>query len=157
MVNDDLRNMEIGLLQLKRVNLRPVMNMMVTYALNMLKPATSALTEAQEAIRKEYLALDSANPGLDPRNEDGSLKTLEGKRLEDYQRDLDALFTKDVEVTLPKFKFRVLDFMESNVTFSPEITEKLGPLVSFEGFEDFVVNLQSAPLPTKGATVHRSP
>jgi hypothetical protein len=158
MTNDDLRNMEVGLLHLRRMNLRPVLNMMVVYCLNTLKPATSALTETQDKIRAEFLALDPDKPGVDPRNQDGSLKLKEGKTEEEYAKEIDGLFKASVEVTLPKFKFRVLDFMESNISFTPEITQNLGPLVNYEGFEDFVANMQQAtPLPTKGSTVHRSP
>jgi hypothetical protein len=152
MTNDDLRNMEIGLLQLKQHTLRPVLNMMVAYALNTLKPATSALTETQNAIRKEYL--DLAPDTREQRNEDGSLKLQPGKSMDDYNKAIETLFTMEVEPSLPKFKFRVLDFMESNISFSPEITQLLGPLVSYEGFEDFVLNLQKAGLPVKGSTVH---
>lgn len=154
MINDDLRNIELGLLQLKKIGLRPVLNFMVTFASNALKPATSALTEAQNDIRKEYLDLDPQ--GLDQRNkEDNSLKLLPNKKLDDYNKELDALFTKEVEVALPKFKFRVTDFMESNVMCPPEILERLGPLVDFTDFEDFIANLQKATsLPTKGFTTH---
>jgi hypothetical protein len=82
----------------------------------------------------------------------------EGKTEEAYSKEIDDLFRANVEVTLPKFRFRVLDFMESNISFQPEITEKLGSLVNYEGFEDFVANMQQAtPLPTKGSTTHRSP
>jgi hypothetical protein len=160
MTNDDLRNMEIGLIQMKRLNVRPVLNMMITYCLNTLKPATSALTEAQEKIREEFLELntDPVQRGVDPRNEDGSLKMKAGKSVNEYDKEIDTLFRANVEVTLPKFRFRVLDFMESNISFQPEITEKLGSLVNYEGFEDFVANMQQAtPLPTKGSTTHRSP
>lgn len=154
MTNDDLRNIELGLLQLKKAGLRPVLNFMVTFAINALKPATSALTEAQNDIRKEFLDLDPQ--GNEQRNkEDNSLKTLPGKTLDDYNKETDKLFTKEVEVALPKFKFRVTDFMESNLVCSPEILMSLGPLVDFTDFEDFVVNLQGATsLPIKGFTKH---
>lgn len=157
MTNDDLRNMETGLLQMKQMSLRPVLNMMVTYTINFLKPATDALWEAQNAIRKVYLDLDPHNLLSEPRDPGGNLKLLPGKTEAEYAKEIDDLFKHEVEVPLPKFRFRVLDFMESNLSFPPEITQRLGVLVNFEGFEDFVANLQSVPLPTKGATIHRSP
>lgn len=155
MTNDDLRNIEFGLLQLKRMSLRPVMNFMVTFAMNTIKPAASALTSTQNDIRKEYLDLDPE--GLDQRNEaDNSLKLLSGKSLEEYNQALEDLFTRVVEPPLPKFKFRVTDFLESNVAASPELLERLGPLVDFTDFEDFVTNFQKATsLPTKGFTPHK--